>query len=200
MVDYFCSSWGGSLITRLHLVTTLSRLWLQTNLYCTDSGSKWCNLLKMAAAILRCIRFTFLQWKKAETSIFFYSLWERQAEHRAFSLGGRNRRAAFEPRERVLDLMDRETTGARLSSFSPPDPFANPTNAAVAPPRQQQDQPHGEFWPKALGKKALHKRSAHRRRRSQCRQPALSRTDSACFAPKQTTHRLCVSPAEMQRL
>ncbi len=36
MADWVC----GSLIPRLHLTTLLCRLWLQTNLYCADSGSK----------------------------------------------------------------------------------------------------------------------------------------------------------------
>ncbi len=61
MADWVCGSLGGSLIPRLHLTTLLRRLWLQTNLYCADSGSKWRHLLKMAAAILRRIRFTFLE-------------------------------------------------------------------------------------------------------------------------------------------
>ncbi len=36
MADWVC----GSLIPRLHLMTLLHRLGLQTNLYCADSGSK----------------------------------------------------------------------------------------------------------------------------------------------------------------
>ncbi len=60
MADWVCESLGGSLIPQLHLTTLLRRLWLQKNLYCADSGYKWRDLLKMAAAILRCIRFTFL--------------------------------------------------------------------------------------------------------------------------------------------
>ncbi len=40
MADWVCGSLGGSLIPRLHLTTQLYRLWLQTNLYCADSGSK----------------------------------------------------------------------------------------------------------------------------------------------------------------
>ncbi len=36
MFDWVC----GSLIPRLHFMTLLRRLWLQTNLYCPDSGSK----------------------------------------------------------------------------------------------------------------------------------------------------------------
>ncbi len=38
----------------------LRRLWLQTNLYCADSGSKWRHFRKMATAILRWFSFTFL--------------------------------------------------------------------------------------------------------------------------------------------
>ncbi len=71
MVDWVSGIFGGSLIPRLHLTTLLRWLWLQTNLYCADSGSKWRNLLKMATAILRCIRFTFLQWKETEMRRFF---------------------------------------------------------------------------------------------------------------------------------
>ncbi len=40
MADWVCRSLGGSLIPRLHLTTLLRRLWLQTNLYCADSGFK----------------------------------------------------------------------------------------------------------------------------------------------------------------
>ncbi len=38
--DWVCGSLGGTLIPQLHLTTLLRRLWLQTNLYCADSGSK----------------------------------------------------------------------------------------------------------------------------------------------------------------
>ncbi len=40
MVDWVCGGLGGSLIPQLHLTTLLRRLWLQTKLYCADSGSK----------------------------------------------------------------------------------------------------------------------------------------------------------------
>ncbi len=77
------------MILRLHLTTLLRRLWLQTNLYCADSGfkristsqtaSKLRHLLKMAAAILRCFGLAsvfysgwkfffsfFFKWKEVE--------------------------------------------------------------------------------------------------------------------------------------
>ncbi len=48
-------------------------------------------------------------------------------------------------------------------------------------------------------KRVLRERSVRSGSRSQCGQPAPSRADSACFTPKQTTHRLCVSPLVIKR-
>ncbi len=67
--------------------------------------------------------------------------------------------------------------GARLSPFPPPDPFAIPTSAAAkAGPALR-----GTLLKAPSSKRAFRGRSAH----------------NACFAPKQTMHRLCVSPLVM---
>ncbi len=90
MVDWVCGSLGGSLIVRLYLATLLHRLVLQTNLYCVDSGSKWHNLLKMAAALQRCIRFTFLKWKEAEMR-FLQSMVQRHDSMEKITCASRRR-------------------------------------------------------------------------------------------------------------
>ncbi len=79
-MNLYCADSGSKLISTAQTLapneSLLRRLWLQTNLYCADSGSKriftvqtlatneslLCrrHLLKMAVAVLRCIRFTFL--------------------------------------------------------------------------------------------------------------------------------------------
>ncbi len=70
MANWVCDVWAG--VWFCGSTTLLHRLWLQTNLFWADSGSKWRNLLKMATAILRCIRFTFLvEWSGDASSIFF---------------------------------------------------------------------------------------------------------------------------------
>ncbi len=81
---------------------------------------------------------------------------------------------------------ERKEIEARPSSFPPSDPSATPTSTATAPP-----------W---------HNRSRHREERrwklppqrevsgSEAYTVESSRADSACFAPNQTTHKLCVSP------
>ncbi len=35
-------------------------IFIATTVYCADAVSKWHHLLKMAAAVLRCMRFTLL--------------------------------------------------------------------------------------------------------------------------------------------
>ncbi len=49
-------------------------------------------------------------------------------------------------------------------------------------------------------KRAFRERSTRRGRLSQSGQSAPSRAASACLAPKQSTHKLCVSPAHKKRL
>ncbi len=59
--------------------------------------------------------------------------------------------------------------------------------------------PRGALVNAPSSKRALRERSVRSGSRSQCGQPASSRADSACFTPKQTTHRLCVSPLVIKR-
>ncbi len=61
MVDWVCWSLGGSLIPRLHLTTLLRRLWLQTNLYCADSGSKQISTAQTRAPNESLLRRLWLQ-------------------------------------------------------------------------------------------------------------------------------------------
>ncbi len=59
--------------------------------------------------------------------------------------------------------------------------------------------PRGALAKTPSSKRAFRERSVCIGSRSQCGQPASSKANSACFAPKQTTHRLCVSPLVMKR-
>ncbi len=83
------------------------------------------------------------------------------------------------------------------SSCLPPDPSAIPTRAASAPPCSPRNGPA----PWRMQVKALTQRTPPRAS-TQCPflflhgQSAPSRAETACSALKQTTHRLCVSPAE----
>ncbi len=71
MVDWFCGSLGGSLIPRLHLTTLLCWLWLQTNLYCADSGSKRISTAQTLAP--NDVIYSRWQWPywDALTSLFY---------------------------------------------------------------------------------------------------------------------------------
>ncbi len=88
MVDWVCRSLGGSLIPRLHLTTLLHRLWLQTNLYCADSGSKQISTAQTRAPNdviysrwqrpywdVYSLHFSIVEGSGDASSIFFYSLW-----------------------------------------------------------------------------------------------------------------------------
>ncbi len=59
--------------------------------------------------------------------------------------------------------------------------------------------PWGALAKTPSSKRVLREQSVRSGSRSQCGQPAPSRADSACFTPKQTTHRLCVSPLVIKR-
>ncbi len=84
------------------------------------------------------------------------------------------------------------------SSCLPPDPSAIPTSAASAPPCSPRNGPA----PRGMQVKALYSKNAYESEHAVSfffflhGQSAPSRADSACSALKQTTHRLCVSPAE----
>ncbi len=80
MADWVCRS----LIPRLHLMTLLRRLWLQTNLYCADSGSKQISTAQTLAPneVLYSrwqqpysLHFSIVEGSGDASSIFFYSLW-----------------------------------------------------------------------------------------------------------------------------
>ncbi len=81
----------------------------------------------------------------------------RQAERRALSPGGRNRRAGFRtPRAGVGSDGKRKKLRTHPSSFLPPDPSAIPTSAASAPPCFPRN------WPALRGTqvKALYSKNA----------------------------------------
>ncbi len=62
MVDgWVCWSLGRSFIPWLHLTTLLRRLWLQTNLYCADSGSKRISTAQTLAPNESLLRRLWLQ-------------------------------------------------------------------------------------------------------------------------------------------
>ncbi len=107
---------------------------------------------------------------------------------------------ASEPRERAVDLAgedrDRGLPVSNPSAKSNCEPHECSHRSASA---EAGPAPWGALAKTPSLKRVLRERSVWIGSRSQCGQPAYSKADSACFAPKQTTHRLCVSPLVMKR-
>ncbi len=114
------------------------------------------------------------------------------------SPGGRNRSRASDPESGVGSDGKRKKIRTHPSSFLPPDPSVIPTSAASAPPWFPRNGPA----PRGTQVKALYSKNASESEHAVFfffflhGQSAPSRAASACSALKQTTHRLCVSPAE----
>ncbi len=123
----------------------------------------------------------------------------RQAERRALSPGEEPQGGLPNPESGVGSDGKRKKIGTHPSSFPSPDPSAIPTSAVSAPPCFREN---GTGTARNAGKGSLLKECLRERARSVFfnfflhGQSAPLRADSACSALKQTTHRVCVSPAE----
>ncbi len=138
-------------------------------------------------------------WLQLIDVLHVHLLGGRQAERRALSPGGRNRRAGFRtPRAGVGSDGKRKKIRTHPSSFLPPDPSAIPTSAASAPPWFPRNGPAL----RGTQVKALYSKNASESEHAVSLfflfflhgQSAPSRAALALLSSRQHTD--CVSPAE----